>query len=219
MNQLRYDNATYQFDLRQSVAPGDYAIGTPTPHCRPCFANDSRMHMGYSGGSVCTDRPLVDVDSDLIGITRPATAAPTGKYLPTPPCPLSSPADCLRESLPVEDTRLNHPPCTLRGTGWNRWEWLCADPQERVMTPFDTLIDTSIVVKDNHRPLVPRPLDQTVALPPGKHDAPSRGAPNWMPECGGGGKDEFLSPLPTVSWRTCGELDRIQNGCRSATGH
>ena len=23
-----------------------------------------------------------------------------------------------------EDTRLSNPPCNLRGTGWNRWEWL-----------------------------------------------------------------------------------------------
>jgi hypothetical protein len=211
MNGLRYDVGTYQFDLKQSVGPGDYAIGTPMPHCQPCFANDTRTNNGTSGGSVCQTLSLVDVDSELIGITRRATSSPAGKYLPTPPCNLSHLPDCRPSILEVEDTRLNNPPCTLRGTGWNRWEWLCTNPQQRALMPFDTMVDTSIVVKDNHRPIISRPLDQTLALPPGKHDKPTRGAPDWMPKCDA----EYISPLPNVHWRTCSELDRIQQGCRA----
>ena len=59
---------------------------------------------------------------------------------------------------PTEDTRLSNPACNLRGTGWNRWEWLCRNPQERVEIPFDFQIDSVIVAKDNHRPCVPNPL-------------------------------------------------------------
>ena len=210
LNGLKYDANTYRFDLKQSVGPGDYVLGTPVPHCRPCFANDSRMHMGTSGNAECADRPLVDVDSELIGITRRATNSPSGKYAPTPACPLKNVPDCRINTIEVEDTRLNNPPCTLRGTGWNRWEWLCANPQERALLPFDAAVDTSIVTKDNHRPLIQRPLDQTTVLPHGKHDPPSKGAPDWVPSC----KPEYVSSLPGVHWRTCGELDRIQNGCR-----
>ena len=39
--------------------------------------------------------------------------------------------------IPAEDTRLSNPSCNLRGTGWNRWEWLCLNPQDRVEIPFD----------------------------------------------------------------------------------
>ena len=209
MNALRYDANTYEFDLRQSVGPGEYVLGTPVPHCSPCFANDPRNNNGTSGGAVCNDRSLIDVDSDLQGITRRATSSPSGKYLPTAPCQLTSPPNCVPQNVPIEDTRLNNPPCTLRGTGWNRWEWLCTDPQERALVPFDLMIDTSIVVKDNHRPVLPRPIDQTAAMPPGKHNAPSHGAPQWQPRC----EPEYVSPIPNVHWRTCGELDRIQNGC------
>ena len=56
-----------------------------------------------------------------------------------------------------EDTRLSNPPCTLRGTGWNRWEWLCQDPQEE-LRPFDFNISNRIAAKDAHRPCIPIPI-------------------------------------------------------------
>ena len=65
-----------------------------------------------------------------------------------------------------ENTRLSNPASTLRGTGWNRWEWLCENPQKRSIVPFDLNINERLVLKDNHRPLVPKPLDQSVFLPP-----------------------------------------------------
>ena len=52
----------------------------------------------------------------------------------------------------------------MRGLG-NRWEWLCLDPQEKVLIPFDHNINNRIIVKDNHRPIIPKPLDQSLALP------------------------------------------------------
>ncbi len=104
----------------------------------------------------------------------------------------------------------NNPPCTLRGTGWNRWEWLCRDPQLNTLVPFDTLIDSVLVVKDNHRPLLQRPLDQTAVLPPGKHQAPQDGAPRWMPACVAPDPD---GPPPIMAYRTCSEIARIKDGC------
>ena len=53
----------------------------------------------------------------------------------------------------------------MRGLTVNRWEWLCLDPQERVEIPFDHNINNRILVKDNHRPCIPKPLDQTLAMP------------------------------------------------------
>ena len=65
-----------------------------------------------------------------------------------------------------EDTRITNPACNLRGTGWNRWEWLCMDPQERVLMPFDNMISNRIIVKDNHRPCIPKPISIEPSLPP-----------------------------------------------------
>jgi hypothetical protein len=203
-NHLRYDVNTYQFDLKASVAPGEYALHTPVPHCRPCFASDARMTLGTTGGAECTDRALVDVESDLINITKRATNCPTGQYAPTKPCASKGYGDC--RQLPISDSRLNNPPATLRCTGWNRWEWLCTDPQARSLVPFDWNVNTDIVAKDNHRPLLPTPLDPGMALPPGSKNAdPSAGAPQWMPSCMVPNDD-----APIVSWRSCSELDRIR---------
>ena len=72
--------------------------------------------------------------------------------------------DCM---APSESTRLSNGPCTLRSTGWNRWEWLCNDPQERVEIPFDWNVNTQIIQKDNHRACIPTPIDPTRLLPVG----------------------------------------------------
>src|SRR3989338_5435 len=92
----------------------------------------------------------------------------------------------------TEDTRLSNPPCTLRGTGWNRFEWLPADPQECVTEPFDFQINTKLLSKDNHRPCVPKPLNQNIVYP----------SPNNTPIC------ETILPVahaptnsPSVSWQ------------------
>ena len=229
MNKLRYDSLSYTTDIKQSKGPGGYVMETPMPHCQPCFSSDARMQFGRSGHSECSDRSLIDVDSDLIGITRRASRAPSCQYKPpTSPndiCPLRHVPDCTNLVLAVQDTRLNNPPCTLRGTGWNRWEWLCTDPQEHAILSFDTGIDTSIITKDNHRPLITVPLDQTVFMPPRKYESAGASAPQWMPKdtclnpknAAAGGRrhydpDDFITPLPNMHWRSCTEVKKIQEG-------
>jgi hypothetical protein len=223
MNKMRYDASAYAVDISQSRGAGNYFLETPMPHCQPCFANDPRLQFGTSGHSECMGRALVDIDSELIGITRKASRAPMCKHQPpqgpSDICPLVHVPDCTTKVLAVQDTRLNNPPQTLRCTGWNRWEWLCNDPQEHAIMQFDTGIDTSIVTKDNHRPLITTPLDQTVFLPPRKYESPDHSAPKWKPkrcdEQGGPAYDPnaFTSPIPVLHWKTCDENKRIQNGC------
>lgn len=60
--------------------------------------------------------------------------------------------DCM---FPVEPTRLSNPPSTLRGTGINRFEPLCLDPQYQITFPGNYQVPTRLVVKDNHRPIYP----------------------------------------------------------------
>lgn len=230
LSKLRYDNCTYETDLKQSIGPGQYLIATPWPHCQPCLASDPRVQLGTSGASICasSDAPIVDVESELYNLFKPASGCPTKKYVPSPKgagafCPLKGQADCRANMLPTEDTRLNNPPCTLRGTGWNRWEWLCQDPQERVLLPFDALIDTSIVAKDNHRPYVACPLDQTMALPTNARSPAAMAIhtqPEWARElCSKNGGARIGNGVgadgapPIISYRGCKEVARINDGC------
>lgn len=102
--------------------------------------------------------------------------------------------DC---SLKEDDTRLSNPACNLRGTGINRWEWLCMNPQDRVEIPFDHNISNRLVVKDNHRPCVQYPSKPTAQPVAGA-------APNCMyttPTCG------VPTNPPSVQWRSCSSLN------------
>ena len=168
-SRLDYDDDTYTHVLRESIGPGDYLLNTPRVDCEGCFfpAPDIRLD-GYGGG-VC-EKEIIDVDSELMGITRKATNCPAGKFIPGQQhvCEMKMPRDC--HGLTREDTKLSNPPCTLRGTGWNRWEWLCRNPQDKALMPFDWNINNRLVVKDNHRPCVPQPVDQNTSLPPAENN-------------------------------------------------
>ena len=175
LNRLAFDNCSYEQVLGESLGPGFYQLTTPPNTCKPCHSTDPRIRLQTTGVSLNKDTHLVDVDSELIGLSRNSSNCNTKQYNPNNPCLETSKLcidmdkttidfdDCFKNT---EDTRLSNPPCTLRGTGWNRWEWLCLDPQERVLMPFDHNISNRLVVKDNHRPCIPQPIDVNLSLPP-----------------------------------------------------
>ena len=163
-NRLNYDRDAYRQDLRESVGQGLYALNTPLSDCKACFPPDNKNTQNMNS-AVCVNRSLIDVSSELLGITRNSSKAPQEKYLPDAKyCQNAILRDC--DTIHTEDTRLSNPPITLRGTGWNRWEWLCRDPQQNAFVPFDYNVANRIVAKDNHRPYLQRPIDQSAALPP-----------------------------------------------------
>lgn len=144
----------------------------------------------------------VQIESELYNITRPNTRCPEGKYVPKCPncgtiisgqpcgdgvsksCPkcksvfkkggmcndnLVDFPDC---HFPIENTRLSNPPSTLRGTGWNRFEDLCLDPQDQIIFPGEYHIPTRLVFRDNFRPCIRKsaintmhPLDLGLSKP------------------------------------------------------
>jgi len=59
--------------------------------------------------------------------------------------------------FPTEDTRLSNPSTNLRGTGWNRFNPLCKNPQENIDFPGTQQVSTRLLFKDNHRPSVIHP--------------------------------------------------------------
>lgn len=206
-NRLPYDNCSYNQTLLESEGPGSYQLMTPANVSQMCMSDDPYIRAQYMGSRHVPGTSLIDVDSELMNITRPASECPSQKYIPhansssfcsSPNSHQGKSTDTIPANnrngytamnsqptktegfqskptgnhmnfsncfTPTESTRLSNPPCTLRGTGWNRWEWLCKNPQDRVEVPFDHMIDSVLMAKDNHRPLIPRPLDQTLALP------------------------------------------------------
>ena len=170
-NRLNYDTCSYKQVLEESVGPGEYQLAAPHVSCEPCFNKDPRYRLQRNGVSLNTRMNMIDTDSELMNLTRTQSNCSEKKFNPkfNSAGNIQNPSDMLHltecKNLTTEDTRLSNPPCTLRGTGWNRWEWLCQDPQERVLVPFDYEIDTRNNVRDNHRPSIPEPLDPSESLP------------------------------------------------------
>jgi hypothetical protein len=170
-NNLKYDTCSYKQVLSESIGACEYQLGTPFISCEDCFSNDPQLILQKNGVSVAKNVPQVDIDSDLMNITRKLTSCSSKEFIPK--FNAKGEIDNTIETkhfgncnIPTrENTRLSNPASTLRGTGWNRWEWLCENPQKRSIVPFDLNINDRLVVKDNHRPLVPKPIDQSVFLP------------------------------------------------------
>ena len=170
-NKLNYDTCSYKQALSESVGPCEYQLGMPFISCEDCFSNDPQLILQRMGASVAKNMPMIDVDSELMNINRKLSNCSSNEFIPK--FDKNGEIDNTIESVHFKDcsiptrenTRLSNPPATLRGTGWNRWEWLCENPQKRSLVPFDYNINNRLVTKDNHRPIVPKPIDQSVFLP------------------------------------------------------
>lgn len=227
MNRLSYDESAYHQELKQSMLPGQYAMSQyAANHCGKCVSGDAAMpDVGSGSVPSCNNVSEIDVESELRNITRPATRAPAGKYRgnggPPTMCggvPVNQ-ASRAQTNAPTcgmpaaVDSRLTAPSCTLRGTGWNRFEWLCRDPQDQAMVPFDFLVNTAIVMKDNHRPQLCHPLDPTLALPPSASRCIKPINALTIPcNQNGGARAGPDGEPPIMSYRTCREIDRSRYG-------
>jgi hypothetical protein len=167
---LKYDTQAFAHDLRESSGILDYKMNTPL-QCEECLSGDPSVRVQRAGASTSSSTSMVDIDSELMNITRKLSHVPEEKYLPKfdnegsiiTEEPKDHKKDC---DLPVtEYTLLSNPSSNLRGTGWNRWEKLCEDPQVNLELPFEWNINTNILVRDNHRPCLNTPDDSTKIFP------------------------------------------------------
>jgi hypothetical protein len=210
-NRLAYDTCSYVTEIKESMQPGEYMINTPNASTdEGCFFPNPQIRMNKHGASLC-DKNLIDVDSELLGLNVLNTKCPSEQYTPSdkPFCNLVNMKEC--DFLSPEDTKLSNPPCTLRGTGWNRWEWLCENPQSKgVIAPFEIGIQNRLVVKDNHRPCIPTPIDNTISLPSKlyeyDHDEEAHNSEvlqKWTTMY------EHGANYPMIHWRCCGEIAKL----------
>jgi hypothetical protein len=114
------------------------------------------------GASLNSQFIKTDVESDLLNLNRPTTKTICNQYDPTTDKINQAESELMKEeSFPQTFSRLVDPPCTMRSTGWNRWEWLCENPQENAMMPFDNNITSRLQQKDQYRPCIPTPMGPT----------------------------------------------------------
>jgi hypothetical protein len=171
---LIYDSCSYNEKLKRTIGPGLYSLNRPYNDCIDCKStvpDDPSMRFQAYGPNTCTMKTAVDDSSELLGLNYKKSKCnldeyTPGNYVSTSGCSINvqnNPRDCW---APREDTKLSNPPCNLKGTGINRWDWLCYDPQERAIEGFDRVpVNYRMVAKDNHVPIIDTPQDQSVFFP------------------------------------------------------
>lgn len=169
-----YDGCKSTDDLRVTTGPGRYQLDAPPQYCNSAYIVEPTTRLQKWGDAQNDTYIKTDVESDLFNINRPTTKNVCGNYDPKKNVVNNSSSlkPVKEESFPNTFSRLSDPPCTLRGSGWNRWEWLCENPQEGVMMPFDWNITTRLQSKDQFRPCIPKPIDSSALVPaPGPYDS------------------------------------------------
>lgn len=198
LSSAKNDDCLLNHNNKQSAGPGEYMLNSGLPNCSPCFPLDPSISMGRTGVSMCDKDKRIDAESELMNITRPLSECPTKKYIPSGQyCQLTNLAEC--NFVSTEHTRLTNSVCgTGRELAANRWEWLCQDEQEHAIEPMPRgTVNTRIIVRDNHRPCVPKPFNQMAALPSSKE---------WCNDL-----DRFKGPVNIHNYsknpRPCNELN------------
>lgn len=147
MTRYRHDINKMTENNEISTGPGRWALGVPNAYGNAVYAPEPTIRMQKWGAAHDMSSTKTDVESDLWNLARPTTKVVCGQFNPATekerkltPMP--------EASFPETHARLVDPPCTLRATGANRWQWLYENPQENVAIPFEWAIDTRHANKD-----------------------------------------------------------------------
>ncbi len=146
----KFDDFHQADDMRITSYALRYYVNPPDANCPVSFPVEATTRIQKSGASWVAGQWKTDVESDLKGINRlnSRTWCNTAAYNPDTNrmnnIPLQAAPD---ENVPLLFQRLTNPPCTLRATGWNRWEPLPHQPQLNYETPFDFFIPARLLDK------------------------------------------------------------------------
>jgi len=153
-NRQRYDTVHTTDDIRLTTGPGRYSLSDPgLTNMSACLVPEPTIRaQKWAATPINNSYIRTDVESDLFNIDRPGSRVIGHQYDPrnnkVNQASTTAPKECDFNQI---HTRLVDPPCTGRGVGWNRFEYLCQNPQAHVMMPFDWLVLSKLKVRDEAR--------------------------------------------------------------------
>ena len=166
LTRLYNDEKVYTRFVKESEGPGNYRLERDKSSDNAgydktqCYVDKKNIRLQKSGVGINKSKSIVDIDSDLRNLTRKLSNDPDKKFKPiydsndervnnTRPGDTNSfklPENC--DFKTNSYTRLDNPSSNLRGTGINRWDWLCRNPQSNVFIPFKHSLNTRLIMKD-----------------------------------------------------------------------
>jgi hypothetical protein len=151
----RFDAFHQMDDMRITSYSLRYQLNPPNALCPTTFPVDPTTRLQFSGDSWKQGKWKTDVESDLFGVNRLSSRVRADEilYNPTTNQFNNTPTEHATDEAtnPMTFNRLFNPPCTLRATGWNRFENLFRNPQETFEQPFDYYIMSRTFDKEKCR--------------------------------------------------------------------
>lgn len=148
---FNYDKCRTEKILQESTGPGRYILDRPGWGAKPCFFDDPHIRMQGWGANlrkVPRGAPI-DIDSDLIGITRPISNDCSGKEYPNSGVVRSKRVTYPVCSKPVTDeTRATHPAWMYKDLEQDHRSILFLDPQENTCMTFQNNLNTRLLERD-----------------------------------------------------------------------
>ena len=169
---FNYDPCRTMKRLQESTGPGRYVLEKPGWGSKPDFFSDPQMRINGWGANLrkVPFSTAIDIDSDLIGITRRLT-----KYCSSEQFPSNGVVKSGRIKYPVHSdpvtlqSRVTHPAWAYRDLDQSRRYPLFLDPQENTCMPFHNNLNTRLLASDYFRPQIPCVGGPTTKAPKGKN--------------------------------------------------
>jgi hypothetical protein len=155
---FNYDDCRTEKLLQESTGPGRYILNTPGWGDKPNFINDPQIRMQNWGANLrhVPNGSAIDIHSDLLGITRKLTKDCKSKKYPNKAIVHSQRVEYpIEKKCMVQESRVTHPAWMYKDLEQDHRYYLHVDPQENVFMGFQNNLNTTLLERDNHRPIIP----------------------------------------------------------------
>ena len=154
-----YDECRTSKKLQELTGPGRYILNTPGWGRAPSTFNDPQIRPGWNGNlRKVYNSTAIDINSDLIGITRPLSRDCKDKSFPFKGVIKSE-----KQIYPsvkcamTQESRVTHPAWMYRDLEQTRKYPLFLNPLENSIIPFERNLNTRLLERDNFVPEIPNP--------------------------------------------------------------
>lgn len=155
MSFTRFHDDPYRIkkQLEETTYTGRYMLNTPGQGVDLPFMQDPQLRLQKWGANLRNN--TINVESDLLGLTRPLNRDLINQNNHTLQA-VSSSQMYYKDAAPiVDESRASHPAWKYRGLEQYRWEQPILDPQANLEKNFPNNIQTRILEKDYFIPKVP----------------------------------------------------------------
>jgi hypothetical protein len=150
MSCSRFNNDQGRIEKKNAISTfaGRYALDTPGPGDVMPFNADP--HMRLQGWGANFKNNMVDINSDLRGMTRPYNRdlVDVNDYKKWSVKPESQAMSYETIDYVTDESRATHPAWTYRDIEMDRWEKPFLNPLDKVDIPFQRELNTRVLEKD-----------------------------------------------------------------------